>query len=255
MTPLSREEAFAAWAPEGVFWSEWAKPIVFAQGERVFEPRPLLDATIPAMPMTFDSTAVVVADLPGADAVLAGLSLAMLGWRPVPLFNATRGPSPAVEVEPIAFAMANGVQKLQWLNLSPAAPPAFLVDALRFGGGAKPRPGSYDNRWVVLPQDFPSGALLASRGVKSAILLQRSSAGLSIADDLRHVLRRWQEHGIRIDLVEIDTKKAQANVNVPAPSRFRRAWYVALALLGLRRSNVGGFGSFVPQDTGRGYYG
>ena len=41
------------------------------------------------------------------------------------------------------------------------------------------------------------------------------------------------------------------------PSWFRRAWYVAIALMGLRRSNVGGFGSMVPERTssGSGFYG
>jgi len=36
----------------------------------------------------------------------------------------------------------------------------------------------------------------------------------------------------------------------------RRAWYVAVALLGLRRANVGGFGGVIPQQTGGGgFYG
>lgn len=253
MTTLSREDAFAAWAPASAFWSDWAKPIAFAQGEPFFEPHAVPDEKIPTLPMAFDASCAVVADLPGVEAVFAGLALAMRGWRPVPLFNATRGPSPAVEVEPIAFAMANGVERLRWLTISPDAPPAFLIDSLRFGSGVKPKAGAYDNRWVVLPQDFPSGALLASRGIKSVTVLQRGSALLLFANDLIHVLRRWQEQGIRIDVVEIDTQKTQTNVTVPAPTSFRRAWYVALALLGLRRSNVGGFGSIVPHNTGGGY--
>jgi hypothetical protein len=35
-----------------------------------------------------------------------------------------------------------------------------------------------------------------------------------------------------------------------------RAWYVAIALFGLRRSNVGGFGAMIPEQTSRGgFYG
>jgi hypothetical protein len=45
-------------------------------------------------------------------------------------------------------------------------------------------------------------------------------------------------------------------VTVPKPSSFKLAWYAAIALLGLRRSNVGGFGSMVPENTSRsGFYG
>ena len=254
LTTLSREDAFAAWAPEGVSWSEWAKPIAFAQGEAFFEARTVEDSEIPDIPLTFDSSCAVIVELPGSDAVFAGLALAMRGWRPVPLFNGTRGPSPAIDVTPIQFAMAHCVERLKWLTISPNAPPAFLIDSRRLAVGVKRPVGSYDNRWVVLPQDFPSGALLASRGIRSAVVLQRSSDGMFIADDLRHVVRRWQEQGIRIDVAEIDTKKIET-VNVPAPSSFRRAWYVAMALFGLRRSNVGGFGSIVPQEGGRGHYG
>ena len=47
-----------------------------------------------------------------------------------------------------------------------------------------------------------------------------------------------------------------ANVDVPKPSHFKLAWYAAIALLGLRRSNVGGFGSMIPEQTSRsGFYG
>jgi len=48
----------------------------------------------------------------------------------------------------------------------------------------------------------------------------------------------------------------QSNIKVSRPSWFRLAWYAAVTVLGLRRSNVGGFGSTVPEETSRGgYYG
>ncbi len=251
MTTISREDAFAAWAPEGVSWSEWAKPVAFANGEAYFEMRTIADSEIPDVPLTFDSSCAVIVDLPGSDAVFAGVALAMRGWRPVPLFNGTRGPSPAIDVIPIQLAMGHAVERLKWLTISPDAPPAFLIDSRRQGGPKLPPVGSYDNRWVVLPQDFPSGALLASHGIRSAVILQRSADGMFIANDLRHVVRRWQEQGIRIDVAQIDTKRIETVV-VQAPSSFRRAWYVAMALFGLRRSNVGGFGSIVPHEGGGG---
>ena len=87
-------------------------------------------------------------------------------------------------------------------------------------------------------------------------LVQRG--GTSPATDLSHVLLRWQQAGIRLRVIDLTSGKADENVQVTEPSLFRRAWYVAITLLGLRRSNVGGFGSTVPEQTasGRGgFYG
>ena len=114
--------------------------------------------------------------------------------------------------------------------------------------------GSYDNRWVTLPQDFPSGVLLASRGFQHATLLHDN--GLTIRPDLAHVLRRWQEAGIEIRVIDVRSGEVADRVQVPKPSGFKLAWYAVTALLGLRRSNVGGFGSMIPEHTARpGFYG
>jgi hypothetical protein len=158
-----------------------------------------------------------------------------------------------IDVEPITRALIRGADRLRGLSLSPDAPPAFLLDARR-SGSMVPKPGSYDNRWVVLPQDFPSGALLASRGFRHATLIRRGQ--LAIPPDLAHVLRRWQEHGIALRVLDLETGRFEDNVKVQKPSGFKHAWYAAIALLGLRRSNVGGFGSTIPEHAGRsGFYG
>ena len=162
--------------------------------------------------------------------------------------------SPVIDVAPITRALGSGVERLAALTLSREAPPAFLLDSRRDGVGVQVEPGSYDNRWVVLPQDFPSGALLQSRGITNAVLLRRN--GLSVPADLAHVLRRWQDVGIRINVTDITTGRTATDVTVPKPSRFKLAWYAAVALLGLHRSNVGGFGSVIPHEAGRrGFYG
>ena len=253
MASITGREAFAIWAPDGVLWSEWAKPIAFVQSGDIAAAEAIGDTTLPELLFALDPESIVIVDLPGADAVLAGLALAGRGFRPVPLFNGTTGPSAVIDVAPITRALAAGAERLKHITLPRDAAPAFLLDSRRSPGGADPRPGSYDNRWVTLPQDFPSGALLASRGLKMASLVRRD--GLTIPADLAHVLRRWQEHGIQIRVVDAVTRQTADNVTVPKPSRFRLAWYAAIALLGLRRSNVGGFGSVVPEHTSGGGYG
>jgi hypothetical protein len=242
------EEAFDAWTADGAIWSQWAKPIAFAQARGLaMAPEPIADADLPVVPGPLDPASAIVVDLPGAEAVYAGLAVADRGFRPVPLFNGTSGPSAVIDVAPIARALWAGTERLKRRGIAVDAAPAFLLDSRRRGSRGDSPPGSYDNRWIALPQDFPSGALLASRGIKGAALIQRGS--LTIPSDLAHVLRRWQDHGLQIRVVDLATGQSASDVVVPKPSRFRHAWYAAIAVLGLRRSNVGGFGSSVPEET------
>jgi hypothetical protein len=106
----------------------------------------------------------------------------------------------------------------------------------------------------VLPQDFPSATRLLASGVKSVTVIQRG--GTTPAQDLAHVLRRWQDAGIALAIVDLTTASVDRDARIPKPSMFRLAWYAVIALIGLRRANVGGFGSVVPESSGRsGFYG
>ena len=252
MTWVSSEQIFAAWAPSEVVWSEWAKPVAFVRSEEVTgEVAP--DAQMPRIAAPLDPSSAVIVDLPGAEAVHAGLVLAERGFWPVPLFNGTSGPMPVVDVLPITRALVGGVERLRQRAVSPMAAPAFLLDSRRQAAGVAIKPGVYDNRWVTLPQDFPSAALLASRGMTTATLIRRDA--VSIPPDLAHVLRRWQDQGMTLRVIDLTSGQVAENVTVPKPSGFKLAWYAAIALLGLRRSNVGGFGAHVPDQTSGGGYG
>ena len=248
------EECFTAWAPDRATWSAWAKPVAFIHAAAVNPGDPATEAELPSIPIPVGPSSAIIVDLPGAEAVQLGLALAERGLRPVPLFNGTSGPSAVIDVHPITRALVVGAERLKRSQPGQDAAPAFLLDSRRNDAAIAVRPGSYDNRWVTLPQDFPSGTLLASRGFHDAILIQRDS--LSIRADLAHVLRRWQEYGIKLRVVDLTSGSTADNVSVPKPSGFKLAWYAAIALLGLRRSNVGGFGSMIPDQVARsGFYG
>jgi hypothetical protein len=248
------EDCFAVWAPDDSIWSEWAKPVAFIQAAELNLSGPPSDAELPSLPLTVGSNSAIIVDLPGAEAVYAGLALAERGIRPVPLFNGTSGPSAVIDVQPLTHALVTGAARLTRHQPVRDATPAFLLDSRRNDPAIVLRPGVYDNRWVTLPQDFPSGALLVSRGLQHVTLVQRD--GFTIRPDLAHVLRRWQDHGIVLRVVDLVSGTTEDNVRVPKPSGFKLAWYTAIALLGLRRSNVGGFGSMIPEQTARsGFYG
>ncbi len=207
---------------------------------------------VPGLPAMSLREALVL-DLPGEESMDLAYVFARRGFRPVPLFNGTSGPKPVVDVHRIMRGLQRGTVALRALPLRPDAPPAFLLDALRNGSALAVAPGRYDNRWVVLPQDMPSGSFLARHGISHVTLVRRG--GLQPAPDLAHILLRWQEAGLRLSVVDLDGRLAAHEVKVARPSRFRTTWYAAITLLGLRRNNMGGFGAPIPEQVAQsGWY-
>ena len=255
MTPADTEACFTMWAPDGSPWSAWAKPVAFLPPWDAGFPSdpaaPTPPVTVPTA-ITFNTNDAVIVDLPGEEAVHMGVALARHGFRPVPLFNGTSGPKATIDVRPITRALLAGARDVEQRQLSPEAPPAFLLDSRRNEPETSPAPGVYDNRWIVLPQDFPWGALLASRGIRFATVVRRG--GVAVRTDLAHVLRRWQAHGIRTRVIDLGSQTVTDYVDIPKPSFFSMLGYATIALLGLRRSNVGGFGSRIPEQSSGGGY-
>jgi len=117
---MTKEEIFDIWAPPSGIWSPWAKPVLFSSISPAANLIEINDVGDPDMTWasTADGTTAIVVDLPGSAAVAAGLKLASLGYRPVPLFNAISDsapwtaatvpslfPSSAVNVHPIVSAL------------------------------------------------------------------------------------------------------------------------------------------------------
>lgn len=284
-------EAYARWAPAGCPWSPWVKPTLFAQDPSQFDlaTSSITSAELPITPASAltqfasstvpaeqpaviplredqleyipraDGKTLIVAELPGVNSVQLATMLAMDSrfavdrWRPVPLFNATHDTKAEVPQVPIIRAMMAATDELAFASIPLNAPPVFLLDAGRKGRRGSPPPGTFDNRSIVFPQDFPSGNLLLSMGIENALVLVNGSTTLS--DDLAHVLRRWQEAGIRMTHDNIDTSDPPEIFDVPRPSGFRNLMYRALASMGLQRNSAGGFGARVPVPSqgGHGY--
>jgi len=136
------------------------------------------------------------------------------------------------------------------LNIPSDAPPAFLLDANRQGNGRKPWPDDFDNRSVSFTTDFPSGTFLRTHRVHRVILVQKSGAILGA--DLAHILRRWQDGGIRIERVWFDAPALPELLQVPRPSWYRIMFQRALASFGLHRASGGGFGAWIPEASSGG---
>ncbi len=250
---MNAQDLFEIWAPSGGVWSPWAKPVLFAPavGHEAAEERPETERRSPATwapPPERD--AALVLDLAGVEAVALGLECAEQGYRPVPLFNSCSGPAAIVDNHSIRNALALGASRLSKAGPPLDAPPAFLLDAGRMRGF--PRPGCFDNRWMVFPQDLPSANFLLARGLRRAVLVQRGEG--EPRDDLAHVLLRWQRAGIAVLAVDLAQSGEARAIAVRKPSRFGWFFYRTLAMMRLHPNSAGGFGAVVPQPSqGRGF--
>jgi hypothetical protein len=284
-------EAYARWAPAGCPWSPWVKPTLFAQDPSQFDlaTSSITSAELPITPASAltqfasstvpaeqgaviplredqleyipraDGKTLIVAELPGVNSVQLGTMLAMDSrfavdrWRPVPLFNATHDTKAEVPQVPIIRAMMAATDELAFASIPPNAPPVFLLDAGRKGRRGSPPPGTFDNRSIVFPQDFPSGNLLLSMGIENALVLVNGSTTLS--DDLAHVVAPLARGG-NPDLSRQHRHAGPAgDFRCPQASGFRNLMYRALASMGLHRNSAGGFGARVPVPSqgGHGY--
>jgi len=242
-------EIFKIWAPDNVYWSQWAKPVLFAN----MRGRRYGNNTLPELEWITqaDNKMAVIVDLPGYTGVLEGLALAQLGYRPVPLYNGVSTPSGAPMVVPVDDIIATlnvGANDLSSMVIKPDAPPAFLLDSYRMNDRSK-EPGTFDNRWCIFPQDMPSASALLSNGIDRVVV--RSYA---INDDLEHILYRYESQGITV------YKCVGKNIireKIRRPSRYRGLFYRFGVILGLKRNATGGFGGMIPypsQSSGR-YHG
>src|SRR5258706_9627785 len=179
---MNKHQAFAAWAPADSIWSVWAKPVVFAHMPAKLlaaEPTPLPAGAETLDPPPVSERTAIVLDLLGAEAIPLALALSMIGYRPVPLYNSVPGPSfapagQALDMLPILSALQTAALHLTTLRIPADAPPVFLLDARRAVGSAPLLPGTFDNRSISLPTDFPSAGFLLGHGIKKVLLVQRS---------------------------------------------------------------------------------
>lgn len=251
---MSNLEIFKVWAPEERVWSQWAKPVLFAQKDLLMEP-PQTVTNWPRLDVSNDRATALIIDLPRGSSVDFGIAAAGLGFWPVPLFNCAYNSGAVLDVRPIVMRLQFGAEELARANVPLDAPPAFLVDSRRMDPDVPLSPGNFDNRYIMLPQDFPSAGFLKSHGISRALWIRtlpgqiRFEGGLK--DDLAHVLRRWQEGGLEIFEWRVGDSEAR-RLDVPRPSFFRNIFHRTMVTMGLRRNYAGGFGGIIPQPSSGG---
>jgi hypothetical protein len=241
---MNRAQVFEAWAPERSPWSAWAKPVSFAwlRDDGIEASAPLPHLTVPAVPVA--GTAIIV-DLPGKNAVLAGVALAAQGFRPVPLFNALPGSDESlVDVVTIQEGLVDGVARLEALAVPSEASPAFVLDALRSRSRHRGVVGRFDNRSVTFPSDFPSPQRLLAAGLSRVRLLLDGTRRPS--GDLVRVLVAFRAAGLEIDVQNLaEPAIAPVRCTLPRFAVLQTLWLWAWVPLFLRRKSGGEFGGMM----------
>ena len=231
---------YRIWAPDYAVWTDWAKPVLFTS-----LPFPNgYELNLPEIKylQSVDYSTAVIVDLPAERSVEEGLSLAKLGYRPVPLYNGVQSKEnypAAAEVGGIIKAMHKGTELLSSTYVKFDAPPAFMLDSNRMEGRGK-QPGIYDNRWCAFPQDMPSAAFLTKNGIRQIII--RSD---KIRDDLSHILLRYKNQGVKVLLCK--DGEIPKDITIMEPPMFMSFFYRFSVILGLKRNAAGGFGALIPE--------
>ena len=153
---MNGSELFEVWAPLDSTWSRWAKPVLFAEKDRL--PPGQAAAPEPDLPppaFAFDSGMAVVVDLPGSESVQTGLLLAWQGYRPVPLFNCGAHAAAVIDSRRILSLLEEGAGSLSSVGLGSEAPPAFLLDANRLRPSQPDRPREVRQPLDGLPAGLP----------------------------------------------------------------------------------------------------
>jgi len=267
MTP---EEVYQVWAPAESIWSPWAIAVPFAQMVCVDSATPpdLSEAMRIAAQFDRSSELAIVVDLPGGEAIGLGLALGQRGFRPVPVIDGSPGPAVsgltgtgmdqgtlaapfrvAVDMKELLRGLCLGASWLRDLTIEPDASPVFLLDATRLAEGRSIGREVFDNRWKTFPQDYPSARFLLERGIRRVILIKEQVG--QPQEDLAHVLLRWQEGGIRLEVYGTRNGGRPRDLAVSKPAHFRALWQRALAIFGLQRGAYGGFRNW-PHGTGGG---
>jgi hypothetical protein len=252
MNDENKRAIYNVWANSAGDWSGWIKPVLFAHMSEQYENiDPLeLKNSLPDVSWAPDKeqNIALIIDLPGGESLRLAIALALKGYQPIPLYNCAPDSRGLIETREVMRMLLAGYKILEQLPPSVGAPPVFILDSHRLQGYASP--GRYDNRWVVLPQDFPSSNMLLGHNIKNVLVVQ--DGVYQPAEDLRHVLKRWQNAGVNIMVTAIDQPANMTNIEITTPSNFRSLIYRALVLFGLRRNSAGGFGALVPQPSSGG---
>ena len=194
------KEIYKIYAPDGTKWTEWVRPVPFVAIE-TYNRKPIsdwLDRKVMFLNQYEKETAIFI-DLPGKESIELGISLARIGYRPIPLFNGTDeqiGSQATTDTYLIESCLINGSENLKSISLENNANPAFLLDSSRTNR-YRAKESIFDNSWDLYKQDIPTAEYFKANELYKIIVV-----GNTIQRDLRKIFLEFQNAGIEIYLTD-----------------------------------------------------
>jgi len=194
------KEIYKIYAPIGAKWIEWIRPVPFVAID-TYNRKPTvdwLDRKIMFLKQ-YEQDTVIFIDLPGKESIELGISLANIGYRPIPLFNGTdeqQGAQATTDSYLIESCLITGSEKLKNLELKNNANPAFLLDSSRTNR-YRAKESIFDNSWDLYKQDIPSAEYFKQNGICKIIVV-----GDAIQKDLRKIFFEFQDSGIEFYITD-----------------------------------------------------
>lgn len=187
-------EIYEIYAPKNAKWTEWVRPVPFVaietykrKASKVFIKRkiPFLD--------NYQEDTVIFVDLANVESIEYGLSLAEIGYRPIPLFNGVDeqiGSSATTDTYLVEEGLISGAERLKNIDLKNNANPVFLLDNMRLNRYRKDET-IFDNSWDLYGQDIPSVDYFIKNNITKIIIVSKK-----VERDLRKIFFKFQSKGI-----------------------------------------------------------
>lgn len=194
------KELYKIYAPVGAKWIEWVRPVPFVAIDTY--DRKLAHNWLEAKVMfikQYESNTAIFVDLPNGESIEMGVSLAKIGYRPIPIFNGTdetEGAQNIIDTQIIESYLINGAERLKQINIKNDANPVFLLDSCRTNRYRK-RESIFDNSWDLYRQDIPTPEYFKQNGINKIIVV-----GDKIQRDLRKIFFKFQDAGFEFYLTD-----------------------------------------------------
>ncbi len=194
---MTGKEIYKIWAPVGKRWVDWVRPVPFVGMVEYAANYAVSNHALPVFDFIDEACAdaALIVDLPGVESVKAGIALAQVGYRPIPVYNGTtqqQGARATVDNQAVQTGLIWGAAELRRLEISDDALPAFLLDSNRMHR-FKMEISLFDNSWDLYPQDIPSAEYMLEQGIHKIIIV-----GDKVSKDLKKILYKFQKKNIQI---------------------------------------------------------
>ncbi len=194
---MNSKKIYQIWAPYGKAWVDWVRPVPFINISNNLPHHEAINYTIPKLNYihNIEKNTALIIDINGIESIKEGIALAIIGYRPIPIFNGTNPPlgtkstTDNTLIEPLLIW---GAYQLLNIPLQTDAPPAFLLDESRLNR-YKTNKSIFDNSWDIYHQDLPSAEYFLKKEITKIIV--RSS---KINQDLKKILISFQKKQLKI---------------------------------------------------------